>query len=47
MPEPVLRVLMSKEDNLGEKQEKWLRGHLEELEFFESNLDDKEEVRGE
>ncbi|GLB38500.1 putative F-box-like [Lyophyllum shimeji] len=32
---PVKRVMMSDEDEVEEKDERWLREHLEELEFFE------------
>jgi hypothetical protein len=40
---PISKVMMSKEDYLGEKEEKWLRGHLEDLEFFEPSLHEEEE----
>ncbi|KAF9077637.1 hypothetical protein BDP27DRAFT_1208449 [Rhodocollybia butyracea] len=40
---PLSRVFMSEEDDLGEKEENWLRAHLEELDFFEPSSDEEEE----
>jgi len=40
---PLTKVLMSEEDDVDIKEEKWLRDHLETLEFFEPS-DSEEEV---
>lgn len=40
---PVKKVFMSEEDEVDEKEEKWLRGHLDALEFFEPS-DSEEEL---
>ncbi|KAJ3910592.1 hypothetical protein F5879DRAFT_231559 [Lentinula edodes] len=40
---PLSKVSMSEEDNLDEKEEKWLRDHLQELDFFEPS-DSEEEI---
>lgn len=40
---PLAKVSMSEEDHVDEKDEKWLRNHLESLEFFEPS-DSEEEV---
>ncbi|KAK0201729.1 hypothetical protein DFS33DRAFT_1015103 [Desarmillaria ectypa] len=40
---PISKVLMSERDDVEEKDEKWLSGHLEEFEFFEPS-DSEEEL---
>ncbi|KAK0504050.1 hypothetical protein EDD18DRAFT_1131825 [Armillaria luteobubalina] len=40
---PISKVLMSERDDVDEKDEKWLSGHLEEFEFFEPS-DSEEEL---
>ncbi|RDB17917.1 hypothetical protein Hypma_000923 [Hypsizygus marmoreus] len=41
---PVKRVQMSEEDDVDEKEEKWLRAHVEEFEFFEPSDSEEEFV---
>ncbi|KAF9483450.1 hypothetical protein BDN70DRAFT_851506 [Pholiota conissans] len=45
---PIKRIFMSYNDRVSEKEEKWLRDNLEELEFFEpSDSEEEVEVYGE
>ncbi|KAK0188017.1 hypothetical protein F5146DRAFT_1061624 [Armillaria mellea] len=39
---PISKVLMSERDDIDEKDEKWLSGHLEEFEFFEPSDSEEE-----
>ena len=45
---PIKRVFMSQEDAVGEKEERWIKDHVESLEFFEpSDSEDIDELGGE
>ncbi|KAF8073848.1 hypothetical protein FPV67DRAFT_1479533 [Lyophyllum atratum] len=41
---PIKRVMMSEEDDIEDKDEKWLRAHVEELDFFEPSDSEEEYV---
>lgn len=41
---PIKKVLMSEEDAIDEKEENWLRAHVDELEFFEPSDSEEEYI---